>query len=65
MKKRKYTVDEKIKFYKNKIVKLHNKLAYALDRLEALENTPKQDWDSDLQKDLERKKTLALYGIEE
>ena len=61
MAKPKYSDSEKLHYWKNQLMILQHKMAQAELRVKQLEELladPKyQDWDSDLAKDLEKKKS--------
>jgi len=52
---KKYTREEKKKYYQSKILNLEFALKKAQERLEYIMSEEYQDWDSDLQKELDQK----------
>lgn len=54
MQRRKYTREEKIEYFKRMVAKYKWRLFNAETRLMYLQSDEYQDWDSDLQKDLDR-----------
>lgn len=60
--KKNYTREEKINYFKDQLVKADARCQFLAKKIKALQESPDQDWDSDLSKEL-REKTLSKYGI--